>query len=202
MKYSDFFSTVLYAKDGDTPPSSIEAPANNTQASRIITGHRGLVIYLTDDGFLFIRKGITARNPKGKSWMKSASNKVAEMSCSKYICYCFTTTNSLHTSGDITSLDLSAEGVDFHWTFLEDGNFKKVFVHGLTTLWKLDLDGNACQAVKILDTGMVWERRGYSDLDFNDIAVTDQLVFASSATRGLFVRTGSYIHATLCPGLS
>ncbi len=86
-------------------------------------------------------------------------------------------------------------------------NVKQVSANGQNTIWNIDENGHTWEAVNVFDRNALninWERRGFQNTVFQDIAVSDRMAFAFPSQEGRLtmdssvrVRTGMLFFTSL-----
>eukprot|EP00794_Sanderia_malayensis_P014299 gene14299-15787_t len=156
----------------------------------ISTGRRGVVLAHNYHGHVYYISGISASAPAGTKWTQTYGHGVRSESCGFAVCFIVNIGNQVFSTGLLPGTD--SPGMPRPWTLISS-NVMKVSAYGEKTLWKLDAGGNSWEAVHILDANfytMKWERRGYQQTKFKDIAVTDKKAYALSTNGLVYVHTG------------
>ena len=163
------------------------------RAIGVATGRYGLVLHHTSGADVFIRNGITSGSHQGSGWTKVYGTGVKKLACAKRVCFCVNNTANFLISTKFKDID--SPTMDEDWLF-GNNDTSDMSAYGYNTLWRLDANGGAWQAVNMLDdtfSKFSWERRGHQTSDLKDIAVTDKLQFAISKDKGMRVLSGCAI---------
>eukprot|EP00794_Sanderia_malayensis_P014300 gene14300-15788_t len=156
----------------------------------ISTGRRGLVFAHNADRKMFYLSGLSLSVPTGTDWIQTYGSSVRSESCGFRVCFFVNLNNRLLSSGLVPNI--YSPGMPRAWSYVTR-NVHKVSAYGRKILWKLDTNGVSWKAVDVADDNfyaMKWERRGYQQTKFKDIAVTDKKAFALSTNGLVYVHTG------------
>ena len=162
---------------------------SNGGLSSITTGRYGLVFGHNHVSQIFKRDGITSSSHIGTTWT-ILQGSVIDESCSRRVCFCVNSVHNLFTTGLMQNMDSpSWNGI---WIYIYP-NVKDISAYGEKTLWKLDTNGFIWEAVNVYDSNFIkltWERRGYQQQTFKDVAVTDKKAYAVGTDGNIYVLTG------------
>ena len=158
----------------------------------IATGRYGLLLHWNSGKLCYIATGITSYNRVGTSWSMIATD-INKIRCGKLHCFSITKSHELYSSGEIPS-GYSPTLLDPKLVWAKIGtNVKDLSAYSTKTLWKLDSNGIAWEAVNVFGGHFIkltWERQAYQGLEFTKIAVTNKIQFAISNDKHIRVRTG------------
>eukprot|EP00795_Rhopilema_esculentum_P015568 gene15568-6834_t len=158
--------------------------------SSITTGRYGLVFGHFTTGQIYKRDGITSSSHIGTAWAMLQGGGVIDESCSRKVCFCVNSLHQLFTTGLMQYTNSpSWNGI---WIYIYP-NVKDISAYGEKTLWKLDTNGFIWEAVNVYDSNFIkftWERRGYQQQAFKDVAVTDKKAYALGTDGNIYVLTG------------
>ena len=156
----------------------------------ITTGRYGLVFGYNHYTNTFKRGGIASSVHTGTYWHLLPGFHVIDESCAKRVCFCINSLHKLFTTGLMASAD--SPSWTGSWIYIYP-NVKDISAYGEKTLWKLDTNGFIWEAVNVYDSNFIkltWERRGYQQQTFKDVAVTDKKAYAVGTDGNIYVLTG------------
>ena len=156
-----------------------------------------IVLYHSESGH--DRKGITINNPMGSSWLYSIGAGFDEMSCGFRQCAATLTNGMMQVTSRFAETDSPTIG---SWHNVIYKNITEVAAYGESTLWVVNKDDMALQAINTQDNNFInanWEPRGYHDsakANFMQMTVTDKLAFGMTKGDGdIYVLTGNGPHS-------
>lgn len=142
------------------------------------------------------RKGITTSLPMGSSWFHSVGAGFDQMSCGFRQCAATLTNGLMTVTSRFAETDSPTIG---SWHNDIYRNITEVAAYGESTLWVVDKNDMALQAINLQDNNFInanWEPRGYHDsvkANFMQMSVTDELAFGMTKGDGdIYVLTGNY----------
>ena len=156
----------------------------------ITTGRYGLVFGYNHYTHTFKRGGIASSVHTGTYWHLLPGFHVIDESCARRVCFCINSLHKLFTTGLMASAD--SPSWTGSWIYIYP-NVKDISAYGEKTLWKLDTNGFIWEAVNVYDSNFIkltWERRGYQQQTFKDVAVTDKKAYAVGTDGNIYVLTG------------
>ncbi|XP_065054189.1 uncharacterized protein LOC135682991 [Rhopilema esculentum] len=156
----------------------------------ITTGRYGLVLGHNAATLVYKRSGITSSSHSGSGWLGVSGSGLIKESCARKVCFCVNSYRHLYTTGLMD--DANPPSWTAPWIYIYP-NVKDISAYGEKTLWKLDTNGFIWEAVNVYDSNFIkftWERRGYQQQAFKDVAVTDKKAYALGTDGNIYVLTG------------
>ena len=187
---------AMKARAGISSSNAVGTGWNTFPGSAIgmVTGRHGLIFHWNLVGRTYQATGITSSNREGTGWMEVAiGSQMKKISCSGTACFSIDISNALYSSGYIPS-GYSPTLLNPQLVLAKiSTNVKDVSAFSGSTLWKIDSNGTAWQAVNFLGNQFIklnWERRSYQPLKFIGIAATNKIQYAITDDNNAHVFTG------------